>query len=503
MNAQYQEDVDRWFEEARHDGPILAPLSLIDALGKTKADLLQLINSGVYEACNKFHREFPGVTKVRLCSLEPHEKDKIIALLRWFKQPLAIAAKTHEHKAIGAVYLLIGACFGRDSLFWEKPGITSGRKDELVNFASKILHGMMFSFSIPKETPLYEWELLERWEEARQQYDFAVIARLTRSFENLCYPPTIMEQAVFCLQANAPQKLLRVANNCNNPMTAWILAELLTPSIRLLLAERTKNKWVMFFSLLYGGVGEKRRRETSIAIQAQLVKCLFKASKDISFWKQLLIVINEHIYRYPDMQKSLGMVLAKASQDAVAVYIETLPIKLEGVVSLGSNGGDGAETCIGSFVTHARRKKIKKVLEMLYRRWMVFIDSPKLLTSESHASGLFRTNIDCAASCYLKLFSNKKSIYALIKDSTHRLNSFKNTWHSGGFEAGKFLTKELCKMNVYYAALLDDAPRFFERPFPFRAAKYLLESKYMNNAFPYQLAELIKLASKSVKMSSI
>lgn len=503
MNAQYQEDARGWFEEARHNGPILAPLSLINALGKTQTDLLHLINSGVYDACNKFHQEFPGVTKARYYSLEPHEKDKIVALLRWFKQPMAIAAKTHKHKAIGAVYLLIGACFGRDSLFWEKPGISSGREDELAKFASKILNGMMFSFSIPPDTPLYERELLERWETARQEYDFVAIGRLIRPFENICHPSTMMEQAVFCLQANAPQKLSRVANNCNNPMTAWILAELLSPSIRLLITEKTQNKWFMFFGLLYGGFGEKRRRDTAAGIQTQLVKCLLKASRDIPFWKQLLTVTNEHIYRYPDMQKSLGMALTKASEAAIAMYVETLPIKPDAIDSYLPNEADGAEACIGNFVAQASRKKKRFLLEMLYAQWIIFTDSPKLLTNESHVSSLFHTNIDCAASSYLKVFSTKKHIYTLMKDSTNKLNSFKNIWHSGGVEVGKFLTKELCKMNVYYAALLDDTSRFFERPFPFRTAKSLLESKYMHHTFPYQLDELTKLASKGVKTGNV
>lgn len=503
MNAQYQEDVRGWFEEARCSGPALTPQSLIDALGKTRADLLHLINSSLFEACNKFHQEFPGITKARYCRLEPHEKDKIVALLRWFKQPLAVTAKKHGHKAIGAVYLLIGACFGRDSLFWEEPGISSGREDELTKFASNILKGMMFSFSTPPNTPLYEQELLEKWKKAHQEYDFITIGRLLRSFENVCHPSAMMEQAVFCLQANAPQKLLRVANNCNNPMTAWIIAELLSPAIRLLLAERTKNNWFMFFGLLYGGFGEKRRRDTTAGIQVQLAKCLLKASKDIPFWTQLLTVINEHNYRYPDMQKSLGGALAKASPEAIAVYIDTLPVKPDAINSHLPNEADGVESCIGSFAIHASRKKKKRLLEALYRQWEDFIDSPQLLVNESYASSLFHTNIDCAASCYLKIFSTKKHIYALMKDSTDKLNSFKNIWHTGSVEAGKFLTKELCKMNVYYAALLDDTPRFFERPFPFRTAQSLLESKYINYTFPYQLEELTKLASKGVRTGHV
>lgn len=503
MNARYQKDAQEWFEEAAHDGPILPPKVLIDALGKGKAAWLHLVNDGVYEACNKFHHEFPEIAKARYYSLEPHEKDKIVALLRWFKLPLEITAKKHNHKAIGVVHLLIGACFGRGSFFWNNSEISFGKKDDLAKFASKILKGMTFSFSIPLDTPLYERELLEQWDKARQEHNFIVIGRLLRSFENLCHLPTVMEQAVFSLQANAPQRLLHIVNNCNNPMTAWMLTELLSPSIRLLLCEKTRNIWFMFFGLLYGGFGEKRRRDTSVDIQRQLVKCLLRASKNVQFWRQFISILNEHAYCYPDMQKSLGTALTKASKAAISIYAETLPIKLDSIDSHIPNEADGIETCIGSFVACASKGMKKVLLELLYTKWVNFINSPKLRTDESHTISLFRTNIDCAVSCYLKNHFKKNHIHTLIKDSADKLNTFKNIWHIGAVEADKFLTIELCKINVYYSALIDDVPRFFERPFPFRTPASLLESTYMQHIFPHQLDELIRLARNGVQTTNV
>lgn len=386
-------------------GPALEPAALLTALEAKGAPLGCFAGddgtASVWAAVGEDF-DFLRALWVRPADAGSAEMERWAALMRWS----VATVKDWKPSDDPAMRLLVAALVtsrmcGGDTGLWRLLADSDAPSPGFLAALSLLVSKFQVVFSIREigAPSIWEGEFVEAFQEADAGGDWIAVADMWPRFAHVLRPDILLTEMVRCLARYDFAGLVRAADALQQSQSIMQLIHTLAVDQRLRLAVASTSERVRFccaFVTVARGTGAP---SLSPDEEAALIELLVKVAESTEEWRKWMAAFSRYSLRYPALHRSLGDALAHASQDAAAIYIESIKLYSIQITSTDESRSLISE-CLRAFGHKASADHRHAVWAQAYRRWLGWRFGAE--DPSTHLFDVNRSPIDFAIFSYVR-----------------------------------------------------------------------------------------------------
>jgi len=311
---------------------------------------------------------FLHISRITQKSPSAQEQERLAALMRWLRREFRewSLATDRDCHTLAAMFVITAHCSQQGNL-WPDFFASSSVNPEIVAELSKRIAHLQFTFSpnILSRTPISDKDILDRFNVADREGDWVTVASEWPRLGDFLFPDAFLSQAVCYLQAFACDALRAAMEQVIQIVPVMLLMSSLSVADSLALAIASTNPYVQFGSLLRLFQQQRRRNESISQTEEDLLaKLLIIIAADTVQWQQWMLALNRYPIRYPQIQRSLGRVLAEVPNAALQHYISAVILTTTGI------GRSTVAECLRTFRSVASLDRRMTLWTLAHERWL-------------------------------------------------------------------------------------------------------------------------------------
>jgi len=317
-----------------------------------------------------------------------------------------------------------------DAELWS--GLPSGctPRPELVEAAAKLISGCRTTFSprFAGPVPIWEAELVERFQEADAKGDWAEIESLWPRLEAALHSELLLDELVCFLRCYAFDKLVEALDALPQTPDVMRLVGMLSNSQRIRLALSARSARVRF-CCVYMTLAQRPAFENFEQNDHEaLCTLLAKVAADVDEWRIWMRAFNTYPSRYPALHAALGKALADASHEAAIAYVDSITLHTcpVGKPERG-NSRSLIGTSLGIFARHASPEHRRAVWGHAFQRWQDWRFDQG--SRESYLSEIQHSELDFAVVAYVVECMSVADRENAVEDVRRQLGRLETVWH--------------------------------------------------------------------------
>lgn len=316
--------------------------------------------------------DFLRALRMRPSDAGSAEIERWAALMRW----LITTVKDWKPSEDPAMRLLVAALVtsrmcGGDTDLWRlladgdapSPGFLAALS--LLVSKSQVVFGVR-GVGAP---PIWEGEFVDAFQAADAGGNWTVIADMWPRLDYAFRPDILFTEMVRCLARYDIAGLVRAADALQQSPPIMQLAHTLAVDQRLRLAIVSTSERVRFCCAFVTVARATGARTLSSDEEAALTDLLIQVAGRSGEWRMWMAAFNRYPLRYPELHRSLGDALARSSQEAATIYIESIEL-----YPIPTTGFDESRSfiseCLRAFGRKASSDHRQAVWAQAYRRWL-------------------------------------------------------------------------------------------------------------------------------------
>lgn len=331
-----------------------------------------LVSDYPFLAAERVSRRTPNTAEMR-CWAE---------LLAWMTRSLNVWSQQGDPEGRRlACLLFIAGCIDRDGAFWSCLPSDVGANQALLIAVERRLpvrHPDLHDVNI-----LGTHELVDRYLQAQSGPDWVAIGDLQPHLD-LNYVDATFRPALRLLRRFEPGAVVRFAAMIEDTAIATALLAEGEPGEVLDIAAGSGNPRVVFVATYV--LTSPKATTLTLAEQRRLADLLTAIADSPCDWASWMVVFNAYPVRFPGLQQSLGISLARVGKAALNAYIRPLILSNDPLLQRAL-----VIACLKVFTQEAALEVRRSFWEILHRRWDIWnygISEPNSSLLDVQASDL-------------------------------------------------------------------------------------------------------------------
>lgn len=365
------------------------------------------------------HRHF---IKGRLTS---DQHSSWVGLMRWFFQAILEWRKDSDPNFHNLTAIFAIATFCDDGTgFWDQLPDELSSNTGLLETLAELLSAFDFEFvaRYSMREPIWEREIIEQLAVAEENEDLWAFSALWSRFEHSVIPHAFQTQFARCLRRFNFGMLAQATEGITKTSNAMLVAAALAPTDSFRLASTVRNARVKFACIYQPLRYSPRRAELDEQAEFHLSLLLVKVAEEMPQWAEWMRIFNRYPLRYPTLQRALGHALTKVSNDALQVYVNSIPLN----ISQGASR-EAVTNCLRAFQGSASAETRQVLWAYAYRRWTAWRFNEA--DPERYLSRITGSEIDYAVVGYLAECSSGEERVEKQAELIQQLFCLDNHWH--------------------------------------------------------------------------
>lgn len=363
--------------EATGDGEIFAPSGLIALIATLDDPLAALQN---WDQANKLHAAFSNqfgfinFARFAKTPIQAENLPRYVSLLRWLTRELRQWHRTtDEHFRAFVAAVVTAQAFDSDNSLWQHLPDDIGENPDLIDFLKALVAHFTADIDLIRGSRRNaEIEALARFKQADADGDWVGIMELWTQLRDAPFlTDTLQTQAVRFLCRYAMDGLVQALANLHQTAVVMQIAGALAIEQSLRVALASDNPYVQLAVVHRTVAGPRHPRDRSSQLtpsgQHLLSELLLRVAGDGPRWQAWMQIFNKYPVRFPLLQASLGIALAKAPAAAVGPYVNA--IWLYAKPAQPDPGRRCVADCLRAFRAHAPIDRRKALWTAAHTRW--------------------------------------------------------------------------------------------------------------------------------------
>lgn len=347
-----------------------------------------------------------------------------VGLMRWFFQALLEWRIDSDpgFRKLTTIFAVAAFC-DDDKGFWDQLPNELSSNSDLFETLAKLLSAFDFEFvaQYSMKEPIWEREIIEQLAVAEKNNDLWAFSNLWPRFKHSVIPHAFQTQFVRCLRRFDFGILTQSAEEITKISNAMMVATALAPTENFRLASTVRNARVRFACVYQTLHSSPRRPELDEQAELELSLLLVKVAEEVSQWAEWMRIFNRYPLRYPTLQRALGHALTKVSNDALQVYVNSVPLN----ISQGASR-EAVTNCLRAFQESASEETRQVLWAYAYRKWTAWRFNEA--DPERYLSRITGSEIDYAVVGYLAECSGEERVEKQA-ELIQQLFCLDNHWH--------------------------------------------------------------------------
>jgi hypothetical protein len=418
--------------EAMREGEIAAPSELITLIAGLESPLKALQDMDkTNELLAAFNNQFGFINSARFAKRPVQAADmaRYASMVRWLIHELRHWRRTKDIHCGGLVAAFVAAqvCDSENKL-WELLPDDIGDNVDLTEYLKDLVASFAVEFNARAgaTVPTWESEAVEKFKQADVEGDWVGIMDGWKLFWQPFFANTLQTQAVRLLYRYCVDRLVQGLANLRQTPVAIQVADVLTVEQRLRLALASDNPYVQLASAYQTLTGGQRRPEKlGSSEQHLLTELLLKVANDASRWVAWMQVFNTYPVRFPALQTPLGRALARASDNAMAAYVDS--IWLYPKQTKPAAGRQYVSECLREFHAHALPERRRELWTLALKRWLVW--NFNQADPNQHLFEIHWSDLDYAVVAYACECMDDPGRKAALDQIRQEMRTLEDSWH--------------------------------------------------------------------------
>ncbi len=296
------------------------------------------------------------------------EQERLDALMRWLRREFRDwnSADDRNCHVLAAMFVITAHC-SKHNEFWSTFSASSSLNPEIVAELSKQIACLQVTLSPggPSRTPISDKCILDRFNAADREGDWATVASEWPRFGDFLFPDVFLSQSVCYLHAFALDALRVSTEQLKQTAPLMFVLSSLSVAECLAMAVASANPYLRFGSILRLFQQQRRRNESLGQAEEKLLSQLLQSiATDKVQWQQWMHALNRYPVRYPQIQRPLGQALAQVPEAALESYISAIQLTTMDIM-----GRRIVAECLRAFRSAASLDRRKILWDLAHQRW--------------------------------------------------------------------------------------------------------------------------------------
>ncbi len=358
------------FKKAFQSPRSIAPDELINALSKTEDPITYLQGDWanfpeIRDASQKElgHIDICRVHLLQGSDLPPELGTQLAGTISWLlKQIEAFESHQDNSRMILAAIFEVCARLSQISAFW-----TYVPRDKISPDFYQVMHDVLVRIAHSNSdagAPVWERELMRSVNEADSNERWSVLSKHWHAFEHVVRPHCLFSETSRFLYAQDLNRLIQAVDGMTTMWDILHAVQHLTAKEKLHLASLSKNARARFLLVQDTLFHFPKSEELNDQQSEYLGKTLTKVMACNQEWDEWMGALNEYPVRVPQLQETLGRVLANGEYAQLCSYINA--------ISLYPHHNDcrlQVTECLRAFRNNASLEKRQELWRIAHDRW--------------------------------------------------------------------------------------------------------------------------------------